>query len=377
MINPHGGDLVERLEFRSPSIEKTEKVISIGKEDYTNLENIAVGIYSPLKGFMGKKDYDSVLERGRLANGVPWTIPILFHLEQEQAKKIKKGETVFFKYKEDIVASIKVGSIYKIDPKNHSEKIFGTTDEKHPGVKKINSLSPWKIGGDITLFKRPSFPVFVNYHLTPKETRILFKERGWKTVVAFQTRNVPHLGHEYVQKSALTVMDGLFINPLMGKKKKGDFKDEVILNAYNILMENYYPPERAVMSVLPCEMHYAGPREAIFHAIMRKNFGCTHFIVGRDHAGVGNFYGPFDSHKIFDRFPDLEIDPIIFRSFFKCKKCGSIANDKICPHSDKDIINFSGTSIRKALIEGKKPSPEVMRPEVAEEILSYENPFVD
>jgi sulfate adenylyltransferase len=218
---------------------------------------------------------------------------------------------------------------------------------------------------------------FSEYTLSPKETRILFKEKGWKEVVAFQTRNPPHIGHEYVQKTALTFTDGLFINPIIGKKKAGDFRDEVILASYDALIKHYYLKERAVMSILRTSMKYAGPREAIHHAIMRKNFGCTHFIVGRDHAGVGNYYGPYDAHDIFSEFPDLGIIPVFFRSFSKCTKCGSIVNDKICPHDQKYHINFSGKKIRELLINGKIPPEDMMRKEVAQTILKYEKPFVE
>ena len=232
------------------------------------------------------------------------------------------------------------------------------------------------IGGNIILINKEKRN-FDDYNLTPKETRILFEEKGWKEIVAFQTRNPPHLGHEYVQKTALTFVDGIFINPIIGKKKPGDFKDEVILKSYETLMEKYYLKKRSVMSILRTSMKYAGPREAIHHAIMRKNFGCTHFIVGRDHAGVGNYYGPYDAHEIFKEFPDLGITPVFFRSFSRCTKCGSVVNDKICPHDQKYHINFSGKKIRALLKEGKVPSEDMMRKEVAETILQFDKPFVE
>jgi sulfate adenylyltransferase len=371
MISPHGGKLIQLLNLSHAGIDRDAPVIPIDFEDYMSLENIATGVFSPLEGFMGRDDYESVLKRGRLADDLAWTIPILLHVRKDVSGK------ALLEFRGEIIGAVDVTEIFEINKEEYCEKIFGTNDKNHPGAAKIHAKSAIAAAGRISLFKRPSYPVFANYHLTPKETRLLFKERGWKTVVAFQTRNVPHLGHEYVQKSALTVMDGLFINPLMGKKKKGDFKDEVILNTYNILIENYYPKERAVMSVLPCAMHYAGPREAVFHALMRKNYGCTHFIVGRDHAGVGDYYGPFDAHRIFEKYPDIKIEPIFFKSFFKCEKCSAIANDKTCPHPEEFRINFSGTSIRNILLDGNKPSPDIMRPEVAEEILRYDHPFVD
>ena len=251
-----------------------------------------------------------------------------------------------------------------------------TLDPSHPGVAKVNALGDTLLGGRIALAAELSSP-FPNYTLWPIETRVLFKEKGWRTVVAFQTRNPPHLGHEYVQKTALTFTDGLFINPIIGKKKQGDFTDEVIIKTYHELIDRYYLRDRAVMGILQAEMRYAGPREAILHAIMRKNFGCTHFIVGRDHAGVGSFYGPYDAQKIFDEFPDLGILPLFFKSFFYCKKCSTVTNEKSCPHGKKDRINFSGTKIRKLLSEGESPQKELMRQEVAEVIMQHPNPFVE
>ena len=269
-----------------------------------------------------------------------------------------------------------IEDIYAYDKKEAAQHIFKTTDAEHPGVKKLYAMGDFLMGGKVTLVKEGRSP-FEKYLLYPKETRVLFKEKGWRDIVAFQTRNPPHIGHEYVQKAALTFVDGIFINPIMGRKKKGDFKDEVILNSYKALIDHYYLRERAVLAVLQTEMRYAGPREAIHHAIMRKNFGCTHFIVGRDHAGVGNYYGPYEAHEIFDEFPDLGISPLFFRSFFYCKKCGSVVNDKTCPHGEEYHVNFSGTNIRKLLKEGKKPPASMMREEVAEVILSSGNPFVD
>ncbi|MBN2406707.1 MAG: sulfate adenylyltransferase [Elusimicrobia bacterium] len=377
MIGPHGGRLVNRVDESGAGKVGKTKALDISDEDYMNLENIATGVYSPLEGFMRREDYESVIHNGRLADGAAWTIPILMHVDKGQLKELGKGEKVYFRYRGEILGSMDIEDSFGIDASLHARKIYGTEDAGHPGVDKIKNKPGNVIGGAVSLYKRYRNPVFGQYHLIPEETRRVFEDRKWKTVVAFQTRNVPHIGHEYVQKSALTLMDGLFINPVMGRKKKGDFRDEVILSTYKILLENYYPAERAFMSVLTYEMHYAGPKEAIFHAIMRQNFGCTHFIVGRDHAGVGSFYGPFDAHRIFDDYPELGIEPVFFKSFFRCKKCNSIANDKICSHTGENIVNFAGTSIRSAIVEGKRPSEDVMRPEVSEEILRYDNPFVD
>jgi sulfate adenylyltransferase len=231
------------------------------------------------------------------------------------------------------------------------------------------------VGGEITLIDLPHND-FPKYHLVPRETRVLFKERGWRTVVGFQTRNVPHLGHEYLQKTALSFTDGLLINPVIGKKKPGDFTDRVIIDAYDVLIRNYYLRERAVLVTLQFEMRYAGPREAILHAIVRKNYGCTHFIVGRDHAGVGSYYAPYAAQEIFEEFPDLGISPIFFTSFFHCKRCGGVANDKTCPHGEGDHQSFSGTGIRELLGAGKRPPREIMRPEIADLVIEEVHPFV-
>ena len=275
-----------------------------------------------------------------------------------------------------IHAILNIEEIYNYDKKTLAKEVYRTQDTSHPGVANIFNMKQQLVGGNISLLTSKKRK-FDEYNLTPKETRILFKEKGWQEIVAFQTRNPPHIGHEYVQKTALTFVDGLFINPIIGKKKSGDFRDEVILSSYETLMKRYYLKDRAVMSILRTSMKYAGPREAIHHAIMRKNFGCTHFIVGRDHAGVGNYYGPYDAHEIFAEFPDLKIIPVFFRSFSRCTKCGSVVNDKICPHDQKYHINFSGKKIRELLKNGEIPPEDMMRKEVAETILKFDHPFVE
>lgn len=381
MISAHGGKLIdckvtnaEREEILE-SFNKFHK-IQLDREDAQEIDNIAYGVFSPLDGFLNKKDFDAVLEKGRLADNTPWTIPIVLDVSKEELGDTKAGDTLGLVYNNVPTAIIEVEDLYKYDKATFSESVFGTTDPAHPGVEKVLGMKEILIGGKVTLLNDIGNP-YPEYTLSPKETRALFEEKGWKTIVAFQTRNTPHLGHEYVQKTALSIVDGLFINPLIGKKKSGDFRDEVILDSYKVLMKNYYPEAHAHMSVLHTEMRYGGPKEAIHHAIMRQNFGCTHFIVGRDHAGVGDYYGPFDAHVIFDDYPDLKIQPIFFRSFFFCKKCNSISNDKVCPHSGDDIINFAGKKIRAMLIDGQVPPPDMMRPEVADSILSFDNPFVE
>ncbi|MFX1522641.1 MAG: sulfate adenylyltransferase, partial [Promethearchaeota archaeon] len=252
---------------------------------------------------------------------------------------------------------------------------YNTLDQKHPGVDAVFNMKEKLVGGEIFLINEPA-PTFPQLDLKPIETRVLFKEKKWEKVVAFQTRNPPHLGHEYVQKAGLTYCDGLFINPVIGKKKVGDFLDEIIIKSYQVLINEYYPKDRVILSTFETEMRYAGPKEAIFHAIARKNFGCDHIIIGRDHAGVGDYYGPYDAHEIFEQFPGIGIEPIKFRSFSKCSKCNSIVNDKICPHPPEMQNYFAGREIRESLMKGIPPGTDVMRSEVSDVILQYKNPFV-
>ncbi len=370
MPAPHGGKLVNRID---PTVDTADMpVIAIGREVAHDIENITNGVFSPLEGFMCHEDFRSVLDHMRLADDTPWTIPIVIDIGGE----VREGDEVVLKGEQGTTALMHIDEVYSYDKREYAEKVFQTADANHPGVRKIMNMGDTLAGGRITLVKEGVEP-FADHYLRPSETRILFREKGWKEVVAFQTRNVPHIGHEYVQKTALTFVDGIFINPVIGKKKSGDFKDEVILKSYEELLKHYYLRERAVLSILRTEMRYAGPREAILHAIARKNFGCTHFIVGRDHAGVGNYYGPYDAHDIFNEFPDLGITPVFFRSFSYCKKCKSVVNDKICPHGKEDHIFFSGTAIRKMLMDGERPPESMMRKEVSDIIMSYDNPFVE
>jgi len=375
MPQPHGGKLITRkMENKADDLFEYPKI-----EVSTNLSedilNIANGVFSPLEGFAVYNDLENIVADKRLSNDTPWTIPIL--LDYQKINEIKEGDTVLLTNDETgIKAILEIEDIYDFDQKKIAQAVFRTMDEKHPGVSLLYNMNNRYIGGKITLVENKERE-FDQYNLTPMETRTLFKEKGWNEVVAFQTRNPPHIGHEYVQKAALTIVDGLFINPIIGKKKVGDFRDDVILESYEALMKNYYPKERVTMSILRTSMKYGGPSEAIHHAIMRKNFGCTHFIVGRDHAGVGDYYGPYDAHEIFKEFPDLGITPIFFRSFSRCKKCNSVVSDKVCPHGPEDQINFSGKKIRELLNQGQIPPEDMMRKEVAETILKYKHPFVE
>ncbi len=380
MIQPHGGKLVERVlkgAKKDKALERAKRLprLKLDSESVSDVENIATGVYSPLEGFLGEKDFRNVLNQMRLADDLPWTVPIVLDVDKATAEGLKPGSEVLLVSEEDRpVAILNLEEKYGYDKAEFAQKVFGTTDRAHPGVAKVMGMKDVLLAGTIDLIELAPTP-FDRWKLSPRETRILFKEKGWKTVVAFQTRNTPHIGHEYVQKTALTFTDGIFVNPVIGKKKKGDFKDEVILASYEELIRNYYLKERAVMAILQMEMRYAGPREAIHHAILRKNFGCTHIIIGRDHAGVGTFYHPYAAQEIFDEFPDLGIVPLFFRAFSFCKKCNSVVNEKTCPHPLSDHIQFSGTKIRDLLIQGIIPPAELIRPEVARIIMQFKQPF--
>ncbi|MFX1378927.1 MAG: sulfate adenylyltransferase [Promethearchaeota archaeon] len=381
MIQPHGGTLINK---ELPKFEKERilnqlndfEKIHVNPQTIKVIKNIAFGVFSPLEGFMNENNYRYVLQHMYLENNIAWPFPIVLDVDESKANLINIDDRVLLVDPSEIpIALMDVEDKYNYNKKELAEKVYGTLDEKHPGVKSVYKMKEKLLGGEIFLINEPK-PTFPELDLKPIETRVLFKEKKWDRVVAFQTRNPPHLGHEYVQKAGLTYVDGLFINPVIGKKKIGDFLDEVIIKSYQVLIEEYYPKDRVVLSTFETEMRYAGPKEAIFHAIARKNFGCDHIIIGRDHAGVGDYYGPYDAHKIFDLFPDLGIEPILFRSFSKCSKCDSIVNDKICPHPPEMQNFFAGREIRDALQSGKPPDPEVMRPEVAKVILQYKNPFV-
>ncbi len=377
---PHGGRLIYRV---LPEEEQEEArrwaatlpALSLSEEKAREVENIATGVFSPLEGFMRKHDFLEVLTHRRLANGLPWTIPIVLDVSEKEAEGLQEGREVALVFQGMPIGLLQVQERCRYDKEELAVQVFGTSDPSHPGVARVQGMKEVLLGGKVTLIAEPPTP-FARYRLTPRETRVLFQAKGWRTVVGFQTRNVPHLGHEYVQKTALTFVDGIFINPVIGRKKRGDFQDEVILSAYEALLKNYYLKERAVMAILQMEMRYAGPREAIFHAIIRKNFGCTHFIVGRDHAGVGNFYPPYAAQEIFDEFPDLGITPLFFTAFFHCRRCQGIANEKTCPHEVEDRIEFSGTKLRNA-IRGGGEADLLIRPEVAQVIRQFPQPLVE
>ena len=375
MINAHGGKLINRVTDADPSGLFS---VDISPDLANDVENIADGIFSPLEGFLNQQDFESVVSKGRLVNGIAWTMPTVLDVDDDTGKKMKEAGDVLLKNPEGTgIAILHVEDVYSYDKQATVNGVYGTNDESHPGVAKTNSMNDFLVGGKIDYIQRQNETEIRKHRMTPSQTRELFEKAGWKTIVAFQTRNPPHVAHEMLQKNAITTRDGVFVNPLIGKKKAGDFKDEIIVKAYETMIENYYPQDKCQLATLHTEMKYAGPREAIHHAIMRQNYGCTHIIIGRDHAGVGKFYDPFAAHKIFDDYPELEIEPIFFPAFFYCKKCLTFTNPNVCPCDPEYREQISGTKMREMINNGESPSEFILRPEVAEVIINYDKPFVE
>ena len=375
MIGAHGGNLVNRITNTDPTGLFS---VSVSTDLANDVENIADGIFSPLEGFLTKQDFDSVIEKGRLSNGVAWTIPTVLDFDEETCKKMKESGDVLLKDPNGVgIAILHVEDTFSFDKQKTANGVYGTNDDSHPGVAKTNSMHDFLVGGKIDFVQRPDDTEIRKHRMTPKETRESFEKAGWKKIVAFQTRNPPHVAHEMLQKTSITTRDGVFVNPLIGKKKTGDFKDEIIVKAYETMISNYYPENRCQLATLHTEMKYAGPKEAIHHAIMRQNYGCTNIIIGRDHAGVGNFYDPFAAHKIFNDYPELEIQPIFFPAFFYCKKCLTFTNPKVCPHDADSREQISGTKLREMIQNGQSPSEFILRPEVAKVIIDFDKPFVE
>ncbi len=374
MIKPHGGRLINRIVTGSEKKQLEERAQSMSRlvlnqRELCDLEMIATGAMSPLEGFMTREDYLSVLDLKRLAKGLPWTIPITLAVKSGAGEEYKESSPVaLYDSENHFLGVLHLEEKYKVDREQEAEKVLLTTDSSHPGVTYLKTIGDIYLGGKISLVNRLQHKKFNDFRLDPIETRVLFKTKGWELVAAFQTRNPIHRAHEYLQKCALEIVDAILIHPLMGETKKDDIPAEVRMKCYQVLLENYYPSTRVVLSVFPAAMRYAGPREAIWHAIVRKNYGCSHFIVGRDHAGVGSFYGPYDAHYIFREFDpyELGVTPLFFDHAFYCKKCGSMGSIKTCPHDSQFHIVFSGTKVREMLKEGKFPPPEFTRPEVAQ-----------
>ena len=371
-VAPHGGRLINRVLEGSERERELEKAAVLPRIEMTarnlaDLECIATGVYSPLTGFLGESDYNSVVEEMRLASGLPWTVPITLSLSEERAQELVLDQEIALAWRGEILAVLEVQSLYRPDKQREADRVYGTTDPAHPGVAALMDSGPVYVGGPIRLLQPIPHDKFHGYRLTPAETRAEFARRGWRTVVAFQTRNPIHRAHEYLQKVALEMVDGLFVNPLVGTTKSDDVPAEVRVHTYEVILEKYYPKDRVLLGVFPAAMRYAGPREAILHAIARKNYGATHFIVGRDHAGVGDYYGTYDAQKIFDAFSpaELGITPLRFEHAFYCKACGQMTTSKTCPHDGEHRVHLSGTKVREMLRQGQLPPPEFTRPEVA------------
>ena len=370
---PHGGMLIRRLlsgEEREDGLTRARglKKIILDPMRVSDLELIAVGAFSPLTGFLGEADYTTVVETMHLASGAAWSIPITLPVSREAAGAVRPGhELALMETPDHVLGLMQVQEKYTYDKQREAELVYRTTDDKHPGVDRLYRQGDVLLAGDIWLLNRPLHPAFAELRHDPVQTRRMFAQRGWRTVVAFQTRNPVHRAHEYIQKTALEIVDGLLLHPLVGETSPGDIPAQIRIESYRALLRDYYPPERVILGVYPAAMRYAGPREAIFHALARKNYGCTHFIVGRDHAGVGRYYGPYDAQLIFDEFqPDeIGLTPLFFEHTFYCRKCGGIVSAKTCPHEAAARISLSGTQVREMLERGEAPPPEFTRPEVA------------
>jgi len=380
LVPPHGGVLLPLIvngDEREKALSEARALpqIVLNSRELSDLIMLAMGAFSPLKGFMGQKDYQRVVKEMRLRSGLLWPIPITLPVSKEEADRIKEGDIVALVNSSDaeVMASMLIEEKYSYDKRAEAIGVFGSDDPNHPGIKSLYEQGEVYLGGQVKVFGEGDYPQKFPEFARPSETRALFAEKGWKTIVAFQTRNPMHRSHEYLTKIALEVCDGLLIHPIVGRLKTGDIPAEVRMECYRVLIDKYYPKGRVVLRVYPMEMRYAGPREAILHAIIRQNFGCSHLIVGRDHAGVGSYYGPFDAQRIFDQLRpgDLQIQPLKLDWAFWCNKCGSMASPKTCPHNGEDHLIISGTKLREMLAKGERPPEQFSRKEVIDILVEY------
>ncbi|URR35753.1 sulfate adenylyltransferase [Thermosynechococcus sp. HN-54] len=375
-IAPHGGILVNRIlspEQKQAWLARADQLprITLDERAVSDLELIAIGGFSPLTGFMGQADYERVVEEMYLANGLPWSIPITLSVSTEVAARLEIGQTIRLDNAAgQFLGILELTEKYTYDKRREARCVYRTEDDKHPGVKVVYEQGEINLAGSIWLLERHPHPQFPNYCIDPVDSRALFRAKGWRTIVGFQTRNPIHRAHEYIQKCALEIVDGLFLHPLVGATKEDDIPADVRMRCYEIMLEHYFPKDRVILAINPAAMRYAGPREAIFHALVRKNYGCTHFIVGRDHAGVGDYYGTYDAQHIFDEFDPaaLGIIPLKFEHAFYCTRTQSMATSKTSPSQPEERIHLSGTKVREMLRRGELPPPEFSRPEVAAEL---------
>jgi sulfate adenylyltransferase len=382
-IPPHGGILINRiatLDQRQEFFDKANSLprLQLSDRALSDVQMIAIGAYSPLTGFMEEADYKSVVKNMRLANGLPWAVPVTLPVSEQIGNSLQEGTMIRLDSPQgEFIGILQLTQKYRYNKEEEAINVYRTDDLKHPGVAVLDQQGPINLAGPIWLLERLPHAEFPKYQIDPAKSRILFKEKGWKTIVGFQTRNPIHRAHEYIQKCAMEVVDGLFLHPLVGATKDDDIPADVRMRCYEILIDKYYPTERVILAINPAAMRYAGPREAIFHAIIRKNYGCTHFIVGRDHAGVGNYYGTYDAQYIFEEFEpgELGIIPMMFEHAFYCSLTGQMATTKTSPSKPEQRVHLSGTKVREMLRNGQLPPPEFSRPEVAAELAKAMNIF--
>ena len=375
-IAPHGGELINRIATSAQKEEFLSKAdflprVQLEERAVSDLEMIAIGAFSPLTGFMNQADYNGVVADMHLASGTAWSIPVTLSVSEDVAATLKEGSLVRLDNSHgQYIGVLQLTEKYTYNKEREAINVYRTDDENHPGVKVLYNQGSVHLAGDVWLLQRDAHPLFPKYQIDPAESRKMFAEKGWKTIVGFQTRNPIHRAHEYIQKCAMETVDGLFLHPLVGATKEDDIPADVRMSCYEILLENYYPQDRVILAINPAAMRYAGPREAIFHALVRKNYGCTHFIVGRDHAGVGDYYGTYDAQYIFNDFKsgELGITPMMFEHAFYCLRTKQMATTKTSPSTPQERVHLSGTKVREMLRRGELPPPEFSRPEVAAEL---------